>query len=735
MIKRPLMMVCLGVAVFLYLYVSIKGIAYPDYDKSQGEMRTVTGKVYKKETIEKSGSPVSVLYLNLDKAGDTGQQEKKAGSIGKKVICYLKAGQPEAEIGSKVLVQGKKAGFERASNPGQFDARFYYLISGVSYRLNQAEIKAKTIEYNKLAQGLYRMRIFFSQKLNESLPEKEASIMQTMLLGEKSSMDKELKNLYQRNGIAHILAISGLHVSLLGMGIYKLLRRFWVPMKLAAGMAAGGMILYGIMTGFSVSAIRAILMFAIHMAAIICGRTYDMLTAVAVAAVLILAGQPFYFYHSGFVFSFSCVLGIGLLFPALTEEIKERNFLIRAVTGGAAMSVITLPVYLWFYYEYPVCSVLLNLVVIPFMSFLLAAGILLIGIQIIFPWAALPFVLLIQGIFKLYDILLKLCDGLPGSILTVGRPQKWQIILYLSVLLVVVMMKKKIQFAVRWGIVMAALIFLLIHPVGKMQLTFLDVGQGDCIYIENTNGNCYLVDGGSSSVKEVGKYRILPFLKYQGVSHLEAVFVTHPDEDHCNGIRELILSGKKEGILIKHLVLPDIAHEAKNQSYQELERLAKGAEIPVFYMSRGQKITDDRLILTCLHPDKGDACEEANEYSMVLEVRYAYFRAMLTGDLEGRGEQKLLQYLQKEPEDERLTVLKAAHHGSGYSTPDELLDSRMPVYAAISCGRNNSYGHPHQKLLERLKAHHAEVLITYETGAVTFATNGQKVEVIKFLGG
>lgn len=401
MIKRPLMMICLGVAVFLYLYGSIKGIAYPDYDESQGEMRTVTGKVYKKETIEKSGSPVSVLYLILDKAGDTGQQEKKTGSIRKKVICYLKAGQPEAEIGSKVLVQGKMAGFERASNPGQFDARFYYLISGVSYRLNQAEIKAKTIEYNKLAQGLYRMRIFFSQKLKESLPEKEASIMQTMLLGEKSSMDKELKDLYQRNGIAHILAISGLHVSLLGMGIYKLLRRFWMPMKMAAGMAAGVMILYGFMTGFSVSAIRAILMFAIHMAAIICGRTYDMLTAVAVAAVLILAGQPFYFYHSGFVFSFSCVLGIGLLFPALTEEIKERNFLIRAVTAGAAMSVISLPVYLWFYYEYPVCSVLLNLVVIPFMSFLLAAGILLIGIQIIFPWAALPFVLLIQGIFKL----------------------------------------------------------------------------------------------------------------------------------------------------------------------------------------------------------------------------------------------------------------------------------------------------------------------------------------------
>lgn len=735
MIKRPLAVICLGVTVVLYLFVRLKAVPDTDYSEFQGEVLNVTGKVYKKETTEQSGSPVSVLYLKLDKADNTGQLGEKADFIGKKVICYLKAGQPEAEMGSTVQIQGKMSCFERAANPGQFDARSYYLISGISYRLNQAEIKAKTIEYNKLAQGLYRLRMFFSQKLKESLPEKEASLMQTMLLGEKSSMDKEVKALYQKNGIAHILAISGLHVSLLGIGLYKILRRCWMPAKAAAGLAAGVMILYGFMTGFSVSALRAILMFVIHMGAVICGRTYDMLTAVAVAAVLILAGQPLYFGHSGFVFSFSCVLGIGLLLPALTEEIREKNFLIRAVISGAAMAVITLPVYLWFYYEYPVCSILLNLIVVPLMSFLLAAGILLIGIQIIFSPAAFPFVLLIKGIFKLYDILLRLCDGLPGSILVVGRPERWQIILYLLALLVIVVLKKRLKFAVRWCIAALAVILLLLHPEKKMELTFLDVGQGDCIYIENPNGNCYLVDGGSSSVKSAGEYRILPFLKYQGVSCLEAVFVTHPDEDHCNGIKELILSGHKEGIRIKHLVLPDIDAKSKNQSYQELEQIAEGAEIPVSYMSKGQEIIDGGLTLNCLHPDKEQIYEEANEYSIVLEVKYGYFRAMLTGDVEGSGEQALLQYVQEKPEGERLTVLKAAHHGSASSTPDELLDGQKPMYAVISCGRNNPYGHPHKELLGRLDEHDAEVLITYETGAVTFTTDGQKAAVAKFLGG
>lgn len=735
MIKRPLGLVCLAVAMFLYLYVRLKGVPYIDNSEFQGEMITVTGKVYKKETAMQTNGPVPVLYLELSKVDDTGWKKENNGPAGRKVICYLREGQPEVEIGSCVQLQGKLQCFERASNPGQFDAYSYYQISGISYRINQAEIKAKTIKYNKLAQGLYRLRVFFSEKLKESLPEKEASIMQTMLLGEKSSMEKELKALYQRNGIAHILAISGLHVSMLGMGLYKILRKCRIPMKIAAGTSAGVMILYGMMTGFSVSALRAIFMFAIHMAAIVLERTYDMLTAVAVAAVILLVQQPLYFFHSGFLFSFGCVLGIGLLFPLLVEAAKERNFVVRALIGGAGMTIITLPVYLWFYYQYPVCSIILNLIVIPLMSLLMASGLLLILCQMICPQGAVPFVLLIKGILKLYDWLLKLCDGIPGSILTVGRPGEWQIMVYLLLLIFIIVFKKRLKSIVRWVITMVAVMVLLFHPNGKMEITFLDVGQGDCIFIANDNGSYYMVDGGSSSVKGVGEYRILPFLKFQGISHLEAVFVTHPDEDHCNGIKELIMSGQEQGIRIEHLVLPDIAQESKEQAYMELEQMAVASDIPVLYISRGQEITDDQLKLTCLHPVKKEATVEANEYSIVLEISYGNFSAMLTGDVEGSGEQKLIRYLQEEASENRLTVLKAAHHGSGYSTPDEFLDIQRPVYTIISCGRDNSYGHPHKELIERLQEHNTNIFITYETGAITFTTDGQKVRVTKFLSG
>lgn len=735
MIKRPLGMTCLAVAVLLYLHIRLGGMSYTDYSEYQGEVITVTGKVYKKETAIQTSGMAAVLYLDLDNPDSTLQRKEKTGPIGRKVICYLRADQPEVEMGSHVQLQGKLACFERASNPGQFDAYSYYQTSEISYRLNQAEIKAKTIEYNKLTQGLYKLRVFFSEKLRKGLPEKEASIMQAMLLGEKYSMDKDLKALYQKNGIAHILAISGLHVSMLGMGIYKFLRKCRVPMKLAAGLAAGIMILYGIMTGFSVSALRAIVMFVIRMAAVILERTYDMLTTVAVAAVLMLLQQPLYFFHSGFLFSFGCVLGIGLLLPVLMEGMQEWHFVFRSVMSGVGMTVITLPIYLWFYYQYPVCSILLNLIVIPLMSFLMAAGLLFIGFEIIWPDAAFPFAMLIKGILKLYDILLELCDGFSQGLLTIGRPMEWQIIVYLLLLLFIIIFKKRLKVIIRWCITVAAVMVLLFHPNGKMEITFLDVGQGDCIFIANDNGSYYLVDGGSSSVKGVGEYRILPFLKFRGVSSLEAVFITHPDEDHCNGIKELIQSGQEQGISIKHLVLPDIAQESKKQAYMELEQMAVMADIPVLYISRGQEITDDKLKLTCLNPVKEEAAAEANEYSIVLEITYGNFRTMLTGDVEGSGEQKLIRYLEKEKVKGRLTVLKAAHHGSAYSTPDEFLDTQLPVYTIISCGRDNSYGHPHEELIKRLQKHDTDIFITCETGAVTFTTDGQKLRVTKFLSG
>lgn len=399
--RRPLATACLLVCLLLGLPVLF--FKEPD-EVCQMEEREIrlTGKITQKETKKQDyGETVTVCLSDLSNDG-----------LGGGLLCYLAEGQREPKLGSYIEIEGRLKRFERASNPGQFDAALYYQISGISYRLDQAKITKTTTEYNRIGETLWQIRKYLSGILSLRLPEKEAALMQTILLGEKGALDSEIKELYQRSGIAHILAISGLHVSVLGMGLYRLLRKIGVPVKGAALLSMLLLFFYGAMTGFSVSAMRAILMFGLRMLGEMLQRTYDMLTAIAAAAVLLLAGQPLFLKSASFVFSFGCVLGLCVVHPALTmpaavphQQTKGKTKwqgIQQRLLAPPAMMAVTLPMYLWFYYQIPPYSMLLNLLIIPLMSYLMAAGLLLLLVN------PLPLPLwriaaaLIVGVFRIY---------------------------------------------------------------------------------------------------------------------------------------------------------------------------------------------------------------------------------------------------------------------------------------------------------------------------------------------
>lgn len=788
--RRPLATACLLVCLLLGLPVLF--FKEPD-EACQMEEREIrlTGKITQKETKKQDyGETMTVCLSDLSNDG-----------LGGRLLCYLAEGQREPKLGSYVEIEGRLKRFERASNPGQFDAALYYQISGISYRLDQAKITKTTTEYNRIGETLWQIRKHLSGILSLRLPEKEAALMQTILLGEKGSLDSEIKELYQRSGIAHILAISGLHVSVLGMGLYRLLRKIGVPVKGAALLSMLLLLFYGAMTGFSVSAMRAILMFGLRMLGEMLQRTYDMLTAIAAAAVMLLAGQPLFLKSASFVFSFGCVLGLCVVHPALTmpaavpqqpkRRIKWQEILQRLLAPPAMMAV-TLPMYLWFYYQIPPYSMLLNLLVIPLMSYLMAAGLLLLLVN------PLPLPIwriaaaLIVGVFRIYERACRMCEGLPGAVLNLGKPAVWQLLVYLACLLAVILIRHRQSLWKRWLMMAGAVLILLVRPADRLEITFLDVGQGDCIYVELPGKEKFLVDGGSSSVGSVGKYRILPFLKAKGVRYLEAVLVTHPDEDHCNGIQELLSQGKQQGIRVGCLILPDIGEGSKGQGYRELEKAASEAGISLQYISRGQYIQEKDTLLECLHPVSGFESTDANAYSIVLRFTSGSFTALLTGDLEGSGEQALLEELSARreisenqgtgsmavgpadnmagsmtdnmaggPADNMtgsladnmkdsltgnmagsltdnmaggpagITLLKVAHHGSKNSTSEEFLQMINPAIAVISCGKNNRYGHPHEETLERLSEADISWFCTKDYGAITVSVDAKGRVVVK----
>ena len=778
------------------------------------------------------------------------------------ILCYLREGVPEPEIGSLVILKGTLKNFQQPTNPGQFNAPFYYQILRISFRLNQAEIQVKSDRFYKIAEGLYQLRRKAGSKVDALLSEQEASVMKTMLLGEKGILDEEIKGLYQRNGIAHILAISGLHISMIGMGLYQLLRRAGLKIKLSAILASMIIVLYGMMTGFAVSAIRAIAMFLLQMLAQILGRTYDRITALAVAAVMVLVEQPLYLFHSGFQFSFLCVLGISLILPVLGNVRKGKKLF-----EGVALMAVTLPVYLGVFYQIPVYSMFLNFIVLPMMSILMGAGIVMILAAFLCTPLAIPAAWLITGILMVYERLGLFTEKLPHHYWTPGCPAKWQLAVYVAVLIIIaalgrtkrkavlyqkdcihrrggcakeilqedppcheVLQYEKSQYersqhgmaqynipryevsqyeipqyemqnkrirriachgrkwistygipvGICWGFLLLGVVILTWRLRPELQVTFLDVGQGDCIFLQTEDGASYLTDGGSSSVSKVGKYRMIPFLKYQGASQIKAVFVSHADSDHCNGIAELLEQAELEGIRVENLVLTDIADECRSEGYEELVELAGQNGITVQFLHEGQQLQDGELLFQCLHPSKGYRAEDLNETSMVLLVTYREFSMLLTGDVQGAGEEHLTQELQdwKEPgvtqmqdvirisgeeesmeeesieeesieeesieeesieeqiEEKRpqnkmganhteteLTILKVAHHGSKNSTSEEFLKAANPKIAIISCGKGNRYGHPHEETLERLDKVDVPWFCTKDYGAITVTVN------------
>jgi len=736
------------------------------YFPEEGKIIILTGTVSDKKYRTAYGSRTAVLYLSHIEEEKT----KKAGGFRKKdtiVMCCLTdtAEEDIPAIDETVRVRGKVSLFRKATNPGEFDLREYYQILNISYRCNQTEILARSGTDFPFKEQLFQLKCRLSEILGEIYPEKEASVLRAMLLGEKSGLEEEIKELYQLNGMIHILSISGLHISLLGTALYRLMKKCFFPLWIRVPVVTGLMWCYGIMTGMGVSTERAVFMFMLYLSAELLGRTYDMLTALALTAVMMLIKQPLLVRHSGFLLSFGAVLGIATVLPwwkDTAEGLFHKNRLkkkpgslsadrdaVKKLVGrvweglilSTAIAIATLPVLLYFYYSYPIYSLLLNLLIIPLTGVVLVDGMISMGIGFFWIRGAVFSGLPGRLILWFYEYCCEKFLMFPGSIKIGGRPAAWQILLYYAVLIFLIVWhyfdeeaegRSEVPPFGRWMLLLGMIQFLFLRPFGGFTAWFIDVGQGDCIVIRNENGNCYMVDGGSTDKSRTGTYQILPFLKSEGIGELEAVFVTHPDEDHISGVLEM-MEQSDYGVKIKKLILPDAAQEIKERELYDLRRTAALSRIPVSYIGRDDALWDKNLKMICLGPQKGILTEEMNEISIVLYLSYGDFSMLLTGDVTGAPEEELLTEWEKSGISGRLTVLKAAHHGSRYSTPEELLRLTKPACAIISAGKDNRYGHPHEELTERLKENGCLIYSTIECGAIRCRTDGKSVKFSCYL--
>ena len=736
MTRRPLCLVCLFLMLFLAAgdwlgFPFIRGNPLPDYLKEwikEHPESVVCGEVESFRDTEFSQTvSLNESYLIY---------RSKKFPI-KNITVYLKK-REELKPGMYLCVRGVLEELSLPRNPGEFNARQYYACDHMYYSVKKGEVLKKGKEGNAYQTLLLRIREHLNGVLEGAAGE-AAPVFAAMVLGEKGELPKETKMLYQMAGIIHILAISGLHISLLGMGLYELLKKTGLGIWSAGFLSLAVMIFYGEMTGGSVSAMRAVSMFLIATGAKILGRIYDMMTALSVSAMILLLESPAYLYNTGFLLSFGAVLGVGAVLPVFLKFSGIKNKILKSLMGSVCVQLTTLPVMLWFYGEVSMIGIFLNLLVLPTVGIVLISGVFTALTGCIFPGLAVCVSLPGRLVLFAYDKLCSFGASLPFCTWTPGQPKIWQAAVYYILLFSVTgaagfLIKKEVKnrrklYLAKSGLVVslaAALFVLSQRDRLHMEITCLDIGQGDAIAAQLPTGEVFLVDGGSSNKKNIGQYQILPFLKNQGISYVDAVFISHTDEDHISGVREILEYMEKGLISLKigNLILPGISE--KPEAWRELEALAKKVGIQVMTANRGDdfRIGDGRI--SVLSPEKGASGEDVNEDAVVFLLSYKNFRGLFTGDVGEETEKKLLSALTD------VDFLKVGHHGSGYSSTQAFLDKIKPEVSVISCSESNTYGHPSPETIKRLEKSGSRVEYTMKSGAVTVFTDGKNVGVRRF---
>lgn len=693
-------------------------------------------------------------------------------------VFHLKEGMGQLQPGDWIVCQGELTALSQPANPGEFNSQVYYQSKGISCQFFADSfvcVKRGGLSLTRIA---FWVRRAVAGVYDRILGEDYAALLHAMVLGDKGALSEEQKLRYEENGVAHLLSVSGLHVSIMAGSWFRFLRKRKLPYGPAC---AGGLLLlifYGCLTGFGNSILRAVIMYGVFLGAEYFGAGYDMTSSMSLAGVLMLLESPWRLLEGGCQMSFAAVFAIGYVLPWVKELAKKRkgeeDGRIRrfarwrrgmgdALLSSVVISAVTLPVVLRVFYTFSPYSVLINLIVIPCMTPMMVSGI-VAGVTGVFllPAAEWAGTLLTRGLFLpavgvlgFFDFFLEHMRQLPGAVWTAGCPTFWKMgILYLLEGLLLCIWYRR-----RWRLGLRALLLMglwfVLAPSGPLRVTMLDVGQGDSILLQLPGGENVLIDGGSTSRQAVGQYVIAPALRYYGIAEIDYVVATHMDADHISGIEELFAMGYP----VRRVLLPAAAEEAAQDGEgqgvaEELEAFASQAEeagAEVIYMERGDSIRfagdssgalfakdGSGPILRCLHPYAGFESGDKNAASLVFYLQYDGFDALFTGDLEKEGEEVLCSYLESEllgqdGQNPGVELLKVAHHGSRYSTGERFLKLIRPHTALISAGEYNRYGHPHGETLERLRDCGTDVYETAENGAIFVETDGKRWAVRTFL--
>lgn len=657
-------------AVLSLIVAIIFTIFYPQksvYDKSETKFK---GIVYKKK-------------INNDKTAFYIKGKEKI------VINYYQELLEDINLGDEISVSGKIKVPSNNTVPNQFNYKRYLLNNNIFYTVTAKSV-TKTANNTNV---IYYLKGKINERIDKITYANE--YLKIFILGDTSSLDEETSKSYQQNGVSHLFSISGMHISLFAAIILYVMKRISYNNYYNYSIVISFLIFYSLLVGSSPSVIRSLTMYILFAINKLFNLKIKNLDIMCFVLTIMLIISPYYLYNISFQYSYLISFSL-VLFSYKLKNIKNK--IMKSLYTSFISFLVSFPICIYNFYQVNVFSIILNIFLIPFVSI------------IIFPLSLVCFIIpklsVILNIFTsiLQFVSLTIYKYKIGQIVF-SKPSIIIVLIYYILIYLFIYNKKNIYLLI---IIVSHKLYPLIDS--SFTVTYLDVGQGDSIFIKypHNQGNILIDTGGIvNSDYQVAINKTIPYLKSFGVTKLDYLILTHGDYDHMGDSNVLVNNFKVKNVVFNCGPI--------NTLEKELNKLLKEKQIPSYYCINKISIKNNKLeFLNTKHYDN------ENDNSNVIYTNYNNYRFLFMGDAGLSKEKDIL----KKYNLESIDFLKVGHHGSNTSSSEEFITNIHPKYSLISVGKNNKYGHPKESVLEVLS--NSKVYRTDLNGSIEIKISNNK---------
>ena len=694
--------------IFFYMYIpssqTIESIPNPFVEKQM----TFHGKI--KGPITQTEAKVEFIF----------RDEKMSEDM---LVVYFLEDETKHQTEMAHLLSGGTCTFkgnmqipDRARNPHQFDYQQYLLQQGITYQIILSSLSEVACHDASLFHYIYSIRTVILENTVKKFDTETVAWLHALVLGDDSNIDSNVIDVFQRWSLSHILAISGLHIGIIVGMIYVLLVRFlFFTKEIAQWMLVGFLPIYALIAGGQPSVWRASLMVLCVILLSKLKWKLNYTDVISIVFLLLILFDPFIIYHIGFQLSFIVTFG---LIISQVWIMQSRSNMIRILQISFISQMMILPLQLHYFNLFQPLSIVLNLLIVPYFSFFVIPK--MFGLLLV-QWLPTIFLSILEDCFLfIHEHVLWMIlwvDEYLDYPFVIGDISIYFTVIYyvLLVMLMKALENEQLKRAFRYAIcVTALLVVMTLRPyfssVGTV--TMLDIGQGDAFVIELPyRKGVFFIDMGTplafpdfQPTERVYKQVIQPYLYGQGITKIDAVFLSHEDLDHYGSLM----------YALDEIVIDEIIISPYYEIDEENARLWKEKEMAVYRMKFNELLVRRGQSFQALSPSENQF--DANENSLVLLTQLGGKDWIFTGDIGKETEKKIVKSFPNLAAD----VLKVGHHGSNTSTDPTFIEKTKPKEALISVGRNNSYGHPTKEVIETLQNESITIYRTDEHGAVQY---------------